>query len=145
MDQLLLMNQICFPLYALSRQMTAHYRPLLEKMGVTYPQYLILLLLWETDKLTVGAIGERLLLDSGTLTPLLKRMEQKGLIDRKRNAADERQVTIQLTDNGQALREQASEVPAQLMANLHLDEKQAVDLRNQLTTLLNQLTIKNEI
>ena len=140
MKRLLLDNQLCFPLYALSRQLTALYRPMLDSMELTYPQYLVMLLLWETDSLSVGAIGDRLLLDSGTLTPLLKRLEQKALITRKRNPDDERQVTIQLTEAGRALQEQATDIPTQLQSSLNLDDKQAIDLRNQLVTLLHQLT-----
>lgn len=139
MDKLLLDSQLCFPLYALSRQVTAQYRPLLEKLDLTYPQYLVLLLLWESDNRTVGELGERLLLDSGTLTPLLKRMEQKGLLTRQRNPADERQVTIQLTENGRGLQRQAMDIPTQLVQSLSLDEQQVVDLRNQLQTILQQL------
>ena len=140
MNRLSLANQVCFPLYALSRQVTAHYRPLLEQLDLTYPQYLVMLLLWETDNQSVSAIGDRLLLDSGTLTPLLKRLEQKGLVSRTRNTADERQVSIQLTDTGKALREQATTVPEQLQQQLQLTDQQAVSLRTQLVTLLNQLT-----
>jgi DNA-binding MarR family transcriptional regulator len=140
MSRLSLANQVCFPLYALSRQLTAHYRPLLEQLDLTYPQYLTMLMLWETDNQSVGTIGDRLLLDSGTLTPMLKRLEQKGLITRNRNPADERQVIIQLTDAGYALREQAATVPEQLQERLQLSDQQAVSLRDQLVTLLNQLT-----
>jgi MarR family transcriptional regulator, organic hydroperoxide resistance regulator len=140
MSKLSIANQVCFPLYALSRQVTAHYRPLLEQVGLTYPQYLVMLLLWETDNQSVGAIGDRLLLDSGTLTPLLKRMEQKGLITRKRNAADERQVSIQLTDAGKALHERAVDIPVQLQHSMHLTDQQTVSLRDQLVTLLDQIT-----
>ncbi|SOD79293.1 MarR family winged helix-turn-helix transcriptional regulator [Spirosoma fluviale] len=140
MNKLLLDNQLCFPLYALSRQVTALYRPLLEKLELTYPQYLVMLLLWETDNRFVGEIGEHLLLDSGTLTPLLKRLEQKQLITRTRNPADERQVTIQLTEAGQTLKNQAVDIPAQLQESMSLDDQQTVNLRVQLMTLLNQLT-----
>ncbi|WP_020605709.1 MarR family winged helix-turn-helix transcriptional regulator [Spirosoma spitsbergense] len=140
MNRLTLTNQVCFPLYALSRQVTAHYRPLLEQLDLTYPQYLVMLLLWETDNQSVSAIGDRLLLDSGTLTPLLKRLEQKELVSRTRNMADERQVSIQLTDTGRALREQAATVPEQLQQRLQLTDQQAISLRDQLVTLLNQLT-----
>ena len=140
MNKLLLDSQLCFPLYALSRQVTAQYRPLLEKLDLTYPQYLVLLLLWELDNRTVGELGERLLLDSGTLTPLLKRMEQKGLLTRQRNPTDERQVTIQLTESGRGLQQQAMDIPTQLVQSMNLDEQQVVDLRNQLQTILQQLS-----
>lgn len=142
MNRLSLANQVCFPIYALSRQVTAHYRPLLEQLNLTYPQYLVMLLLWETDNQFVSAIGDRLLLDSGTLTPLLKRLEQKGLVSRTRNTTDERQVSIQLTDAGKALNEQAATVPEQLQQRLQLSDQQAINLRDQLVTLLDQLTNK---
>jgi DNA-binding MarR family transcriptional regulator len=141
MNKLQLDNQVCFPLYALSRQITALYRPLLETLDLTYPQYLVLLLLWENDGVTVSDIGERLLLDSGTLTPLLKRMEQKGLVSRRRNPADERQVTIQLTESGRALQEQARAVPTSLQNSLQLNDDQLTALRSQLTTLLDQISV----
>ncbi|GAB3803955.1 MarR family transcriptional regulator [Spirosoma humi] len=140
MNMLLLDSQLCFPLYALSRQVTAQYRPLLEKLDLTYPQYLVLLLLWESDNRTVGELGERLLLDSGTLTPLLKRMEQKGLLTRQRNPTDERQVAIQLTESGRDMQQQAMDIPTQLVQSLNLDKQQVIDLRNQLQTILHQLT-----
>ena len=140
MNKLLLDSQVCFPLYALSRQVTAQYRPFLEKLDLTYPQYLVLLLLWESDNRTVGEIGERLLLDSGTLTPLLKRMEQKGLLTRNRNPDDERQVTLLLTESGRTMQNQAMEIPDQLQESLHLDTQQLVALRDQLQTILHQLT-----
>lgn len=140
MNKLLLDSQLCFPLYALSRQVTAQYRPFLETLELTYPQYLVLLLLWESDNRTVGEIGERLLLDSGTLTPLLKRMEQKGLLTRQRNPADERQVTIQLTESGRSLQALAMDIPTQLQESLNLDDQQVITLRNQLQAILQQLT-----
>ena len=90
MDKLCLENQMCFKLYALSRQFTARYRPVLEKLDMTYPQYLVMLVLWKEKSITVKELGNRLYLDSGTLTPLLKRLEQKGLLSRQRDAADER-------------------------------------------------------
>jgi len=140
MEKLLLQNQLCFPLYALSRQVTALYRPLLEKLELTYPQYLAMLVLWEADDKTVGEIGDRLLLDSGTLTPLLKRLEEKKLITRQRNPADERQVTIRLTDAGRSLREQAADIPTELLASLQLNDQQTVSLQQQLVSLLHQIS-----
>lgn len=96
-------DQLCFALYSASHLMTKAYRPMLTALGLTYPQYLALLVLWEADDLTVGALGERLFLDSGTLTPLLKRMEAQGLVERRRDPADERQVRIRLTEAGRKL------------------------------------------
>jgi DNA-binding MarR family transcriptional regulator len=108
---LLLENQLCFALYSTSLAMSKLYRKLLAGLDVTYPQYLVLLVLWEQDELTVSAIGERLFLDSATLTPLLKRLETAGLVARARAAADERQVIVSLTDAGRQLRQKARAVP----------------------------------
>ncbi len=117
---LLLDEQLCFALYAASRRMTAIYRPLLEALGLTYPQYLVMMVLWERDGLTVRELGERLQLDSGTLTPLLKRLEQAGLLGRRRRQSDEREVEITLTDTGHNLRTRAAEVPRCLAERLCL-------------------------
>ena len=110
-DWLQLDRQLCFALYSASLAMTKLYKPLLEPLGLTYPQYLVMLVLWEGDGLTVGQVGERLALDSGTLTPLLKRLEANGLVQRLRDAADERRVLLQLTPTGRALKTQARKVP----------------------------------
>ncbi len=109
---LLLDNQLCFALYSASLAMTKLYKPLLETLGLTYPQYLVMLVLWEQDGLTVSALGERLFLDSGTLTPLLKRMEQSGLVSRQRSVEDERRVEVRLTPDGRKLKTRAASVPA---------------------------------
>lgn len=109
-------DQLCFPIYAASRRIQAVYRPLLEPLGLTYPQYLVMLVLWEEDGLRVSAIGDRLALDSGTLTPLLKRLEAAGLVERRRDTSDNRVVRISLTDAGRALRAQAEDVPGALLA-----------------------------
>ena len=111
-------QQLCFPLYAASNLMTRLYRPLLDELGLTYPQYLAMLVLWEASPCTVSALGERLLLDSGTLTPLLKRLETAGLVRRTRDAADERRVLVSLTDNGLALRARADGVPHRLVCRV---------------------------
>lgn len=100
-------DQLCFALYSASHLMTRAYRPMLNALGITYPQYLALLVLWEADDLTVGSLGEKLFLDSGTLTPLLKRLEAQGLIERRRDPADERQVRIRLTEAGRTLQAEA--------------------------------------
>ena len=110
----LLDNQLCFALYSSSLAMTKLYKPLLEPLGLTYPQYLALLVLWERDGLSVGELGERLYLDSGTLTPLLKRMEGAGWLQRERAADDERRVHVSLTAEGRALKRRAQVVPRQL-------------------------------
>jgi DNA-binding MarR family transcriptional regulator len=107
-------RQLCFALYAASLAMTKRYKPLLEPLGITYPQYLVLLALWERDGATVGELGERLCLDSGTLTPLLKRLEAAGHVRRARDADDERRVRVRLSASGRALRARAKEVPRAL-------------------------------
>ncbi|MES2101826.1 MAG: MarR family transcriptional regulator [Pseudomonadota bacterium] len=107
-------HQLCFALYSSSLVMTKLYKPVLGALGLTYPQYLVLLVLWETDAIGVGELGERLYLDSGTLTPLLKRMEAAGLLARERAASDERRVIVTLTTAGRALRRKAESVPMQV-------------------------------
>ena len=114
-DALLLDKQLCFALYSSSLAMTKLYKPLLDKLGLTYPQYLVMLVLWENDHQSVSDLGTRLFLDSGTLTPLLKRMENSGWLARHRSQDDERCVIISLTDNGKALRNTAQHIPAYLM------------------------------
>lgn len=132
-------NQLCFLLYASSREMTKKYKPLLEKLDITYPQYLVLLLLWEQDTLTVKKLGELLSLDSGTLTPMLKRMEHNGLIIRKRSSQDERSVMIQLTSKGFDLKNEACLIP-EVITNMSGGDKQKVeDLKASLLQLLQTL------
>jgi len=108
----LLDHQLCFAMYSASLSMTKLYKPLLEELGLTYPQYLVMLVLWESDDISVGTLAERLFLDSGTLTPLLKRMELAGLLARRRSAQDERRVDITLTSSGRKLQSRAASVPA---------------------------------
>lgn len=115
MEQLKLSNQVCFPLYSASRLMTKAYKPFLDEIGITYPQYLVLLVLWENDGISVNQITEKLMLNTNTISPLLKRMEKLKLIERTRNSEDERCVTIQLTDAGSELREKASLIPNQML------------------------------
>ena len=104
-------NQICFPLYAAARNVTNLYTPLLKPLGLTYTQYIVFLVLWERDGITVGEIGDRLMLDNGTLSPLLKKMQQAGYIGRRRSDDDERVVLITLTDSGRELQQQAKDIP----------------------------------
>lgn len=118
-------NFFCFQLYAASRALTALYRPLLEPLGLTYPQYLVMVVLWEKDFPNVKQLGEKLFLDSGTLTPLLKKLESQGLVVRRRAAADERQVIIGLTPRGRKLRQRAEGVPTALRCQLNMDEQAA--------------------
>lgn len=140
-DVLRLDQQLCFPLYAASNLITRLYRPLLAEIGLTYPQYLVMLVLWESAPQSVGALGERLHLDSGTLTPLLKRMEAAGLVDRKRDSGDERRVLIALTPKGADLREAALTIPGRLAACIPAPPtRQKEDVRATLLELLAALS-----
>ena len=128
-------RQLCFALYSASSLVTRLYRPLLEPLGLTYPQYVAMLVLWEKAPQTVGSLGEALGLDSATLTPLLKRLEAGGLVSRKRDPADERRVLVEPTAAGMALREHAREIPRALLCQLPLSQDEAVDLHGTLTRL----------
>lgn len=132
-------NQICFQLYATTREMTKRYRPLLEELNVTYPQYLVLLVLWETDRISVKALGKRLFLDSGTLTPMLKRMEEHGLIQRTRSKEDERVVEVVLTEQGKQAEKQAERIPLQFIEQTNLNEEEVIQLKQSLSKMLAQL------
>ena len=143
-DQILALdNQICFALYAANRAVTARYRPLLEELGLTYPQYLVMLVMWEADREglrpRVGDLGARLRLDSGTLTPLLKRRGQRELLQRARLAEDERVVRLRLTDAGRAMRAKAANVPGRLMCGLDIEPERLLSLRQELRSLLEVL------
>ncbi|SDG19729.1 MarR family winged helix-turn-helix transcriptional regulator [Epilithonimonas hungarica] len=138
-DSLKLEQQLCFPLYAVSRQITQVYKPLLDDLDITYPQYLALMVLWESGKQTVNQIGEKLLLDSGTLTPLLKRLEQKELVRRKRSAIDERIVEIALTSSGIKLKKKAACIPVKMFEQLGISMKEAEALKNISHKILNQI------
>ena len=137
---LLLDKQLCFALYSTSLTITKIYQPLLAALGLTYPQYLVMLVLWEHDDVTVSALGERLFLDSGTLTPLLKRMEAAGLLLRTRSSVDERRVQIALTDNGRELKAQAAQVPACVISATHWPVAELVTLTEKVQSLRRQLT-----
>ena len=132
-------HQLCFALYAASLAMTKAYKPLLAPLGLTYPQYLVLLVLWEADGISVSQLGERLTLDSGTLTPLLKRLQLQGLVQRLRDAVDERRVHLHLTPAGQALRVQAAAVPRAMACATACDLQQLSALASQLHQLRRQL------
>lgn len=134
-DWLHLDQQLCFALYSSSLAMTKLYKPLLAPLGLTYPQYLALLVLWERDGIGVGELGERLFLDSGTLTPLLKRMEASGWLTRERAADDERRVVVRLTDAGRALRHKARRVPVQLGQAMQCDVHEIEGLTQRLQQL----------
>jgi len=137
---LLLDNQLCFALYSASLAMTKLYKPLLETLEVTYPQYLVMLVLWEQDGLTVSALGNRLSLDSGTLTPLLKRMEQAGLLVRTRAHEDERRVLVTLTTAGSRLKAKAAAVPACVVQSSGCPIPELMALTRQVQNLRDRLT-----
>ncbi|WP_031487577.1 MarR family winged helix-turn-helix transcriptional regulator [Streptomyces bicolor] len=132
---LLLEEQLCFALYAAQRAVTAAYRPLLDELGLTYPQYLVLLVLWERGKTTVKELAGALRLDYGTVSPLLKRLEAAGLVRRERAARDERSVLVACTGRGEELRERAARVPGALLAGAGLDGPEAARLREELWQL----------
>ena len=113
-DVLKLEKQVCFPLYACAKEVVRRYRPYLDPLGLTYTQYIVMMVMWEQKKLTVGELGKLLYLDTGTLSPLLKTMEEKGLVTRSRDSADERVVTVAITPAGETLREQAADIPAEM-------------------------------
>jgi DNA-binding MarR family transcriptional regulator len=128
-------NQLCFALYSTSLTMTKLYKPVLERLGLTYPQYLVMLALWEAEPLTVSDLGARLFLDSGTLTPLLKRMQASGWLQRARDAADERRVMVSLSEAGRALRQQAGSVPRDVACATQCSLGELADLTRRLQTL----------
>lgn len=134
-DALLLDSQLCFPLYACAREVVKLYTPFLDAIGLTYTQYITMMVLWETPSATSKQIGRRLYLDSGTLTPVLKKLEQKGLILRRRDESDERNLLVELTAEGEALKEQAVEIPPQIGACIRLAPEDAL----QLYTLLHRM------
>jgi DNA-binding MarR family transcriptional regulator len=132
-------HQLCFALYSASLAMTKLYKPLLDELGLTYPQYLALLVLWERDGITVSELGERLTLDSGTLTPLLKRLEAAGWITRLRDTADERRVLIRLSAAGRALKTRARRIPGCVLQAAHCTVDEALSLTQQVKTLRQRL------
>ena len=132
-------HQLCFALYSASLAMTKFYKPLLDPLGLTYPQYLVMLVLWERDGLTVSEIGEQLTLDSGTLTPLLKRLEGANLLERVRDAQDERRVRITLTPQGRALRDAAEKIPACVLQSTQCTLPELQALTQQLGALRERL------
>ena len=136
MPQLLLDNQMCFSLYAAARRMVNAYTPYLKPLSITYTQYIALLALWESGSATVGDLCRRLYLDNGTLTPLLKKMEEAGLVQRSRSRQDERVVTITLTDSGWALRQQVKDIPARVGGCVHLTQEEAFTLYTLLRKML---------
>lgn len=138
-DWLALDRQLCFALYSASLAMTKLYTPLLAPLGLTYPQYLVMLALWEGDGVTVSALGQRLHLDSGTLTPLLKRLETAGHLNRQRDALDERRVRVQLTPLGRALKRRARQIPPAIACAANCDLQEISQLTQRLSVLRGQL------
>jgi DNA-binding MarR family transcriptional regulator len=146
-DQLKLNNQICFPIYSVSRLITKAYKPFLEKMGLTYPQYLVLLVLWEKDGVSINHIGEKLMLNTNTLSPLIKRMEKMELLQRNRADKDERSVVVTLTQKGKELKKRAIPVPEKLLDTLLTDDVELTDvllLKDQLNKWIDILSEKKQ-
>ena len=135
-DCLKLDNQLCFPLYACSREIVRQYTPYLEPLGLTYTQYITLMALWEHRMLSVKDMGKLLHLDSGTLTPVLKKLEEKGFVNRRRSREDERSLIVSLTEKGEALREQAVEIPAKVTGGLRLPQEDVQALYRLLNKML---------
>ena len=135
-EALKLENQLCFPLYACSKEIVRRYTPILDELGITYTQYIALMALWEEDALAVGELGERLYLDSGTLTPLLKKMEASGLVLRERDPKDERRVIVTLTPAGRGLKKKAAAVPGRIASCVKLDPHDAMQLHELLHKVL---------
>lgn len=138
-QQLQLGNQLCFPLYVISKGIIGLYRPFLDELDITYSQYLVMMVLWEEDRLTVNQIGEKLYLDSGTLTPLLKRLEAKGFIVRKRKKEDERVVEVFLADSGRNLQQKACKIPVKMQEKLNLTTEDLFELKETVQKILNKI------
>jgi len=136
-EALKLDNQLCFPLYACAKEIVRRYKPFLDEIDLTYTQYIAMMVLWEEKEINVKDLGGRLYLDSGTLTPVLKRLEQKGLISRQRDDKDERMLIVSITQEGEALKEKAVEIPYKMAGCVKLDEQDAKELYEILHKLLN--------
>lgn len=136
MDSLNLDRQICFPLYAASKEIIKRYRPFLDEVDLTYTQYLVMLVVWEDGNLSVNEIGRRLYLDSGTLTPVIKKLEGKGLITRTRSSLDERSVVVEVSDTGLLLKQQCSSIPEKIRGCVDLNDKNLITLRKLLYNIL---------
>ena len=142
-EQLKLENQLCFPVYAASRLITREYQPFLDRLGITYPQYLVLMILWEEDGVPVNDIARKLILNTNTITPLLKRLEKDGIVKRKRSKEDERKVIVQLTAKGREMQEEASLIPKKLagrllQGNLKVDD--LIRLKEMLDSIISSMT-----
>jgi Transcriptional regulators len=142
-DALKLDNQLCFPLYACAKEIVRQYKPFLDPLELTYTQYITFMVLWEKKQISVKELGQHLYLDSGTLTPLLKRLEQKGWITRERSMEDERVLTVSLTESGEKLREQAIDIPAQIGKCINLEPSEVIQLYKLLHKLLDQFEVSD--
>ncbi|MCH5348090.1 MAG: MarR family transcriptional regulator [Oscillospiraceae bacterium] len=143
-DCLKLENQLCFPLYVCSKEVIRKYKPYLDKLDLTYTQYIAMMVMWEQKELTVKELGDYLYLDSGTLTPLLKKLEEKGYVHRTRSKEDERNMIISITDEGKALKKRAVHIPAKLSACVNMEPKDAEQLYKLLYQLLDKLAEKEK-
>lgn len=144
-DQLKLENQLCFPVYAASRLITREYQPYLDELEITYPQYLVLMILWEKDEMPVNDIAKKLILNTNTITPLLKRMETQGLVNRERSKEDERKVIVKLTEKGNELKEKAVLIPERLASQLlegPMGVEELIRLKEDLGKIINHLLKK---
>ena len=141
---LLLDSQLCFPLYACAREVVKRYRPFLDELGLTYTQYIAMMVLWETPRISSRQLGRRLFLDSGTLTPVLKRLETMGYVNRERDKKDERNLIVTLTGTGQALKERAAFVPGQMAACIRMEPQDAIQLYTLLHRLLDSMQTEED-
>jgi len=138
-DGLKLKNQLCFPLYACAKEVVRKYKPYLDELDLTYTQYIAMMVLWEEKTINVKALGKKLYLDSGTLTPLLKKLEKKGYITRERSKEDERSLNISITEKGESLKEKAVRVPQQVGSCINIEPEKAMTLYNTLYEILDQM------
>ena len=139
-DVLKIENQLCFPLYACSREVIKQYTPFLDEIGLTYTQYITMMVLWERKEIPVKELGQKLFLDSGTLTPVLKKLEEKGLVSRRRSKEDERNLIATLTDEGKILKKKAAGIPAQMAQCLSLEPEETAELYRILYKILEQVS-----
>lgn len=143
-EELKISNQFCFPIYSLAKEMIAGYRPILEELDLTYPQYLVMMLLWERQELTVSQIGELVNLDNSTVTPIIKRLEQKQLIEKRRNKEDERVVKITLTNEGKTLEQEARQIPLKVFEAMSVAIEDWMELKLVINRILKQLKKQEE-
>ena len=143
-DALKLENQLCFPLYACAREVVKKYRPYLDELDLTYTQYIAMMVFWEKEKCSAKELGERLFLDSGTLTPVLKSLEKKGFVKRERSSLDERLLDVSITEKGMELRERAADIPDKIASCINLDGEEAVKLYKILYKILMQESAKDK-